>query len=70
MAGVTSQVPHERMREDPGVALMELLSFADAVALSRPPTPAAALAFPVLARLAQESARAQERGRRASGKRL
>ncbi len=58
MARVTSRAPHERMREDPGSALMELLSFADAVALSQPPVPARGAGIP-----RARSARARERSR-------
>lgn len=39
---------------DPGIALIDLLGFADAVRQSQPPRPNETLAFPVLARLAQE----------------
>lgn len=42
--------PAERI--DPGVALLELLGFADTIRASQPPRPRAQLAFPPLARLA------------------
>jgi hypothetical protein len=38
-------------REDPGIALIDLLGFADAVTRSQPPRPYEPLTFPVLARL-------------------
>jgi hypothetical protein len=56
MARVTSRPPSRRMRADPGTALMELLGFADAVALSQPARPVVPLTFPVLAKLARNSA--------------
>lgn len=65
MARVTSRPPGKRMRADPGTALMELLGFADAVALSQPAKPAAPLRFPVLAKLARNSARSGRSRRRA-----
>jgi hypothetical protein len=44
-------LPGGRGRRDPGEALIDLLGFADAVALSQPARPFERLAFPVLARL-------------------
>ncbi len=41
-------------RADPGVALMELLSFADMVRASQPPRPFEPLAFPSLSHLAEQ----------------
>jgi hypothetical protein len=41
-------------RMDPGVALLELLGFADTIRASQPPRPRTPLAFPPLARLAEQ----------------
>lgn len=67
MARATSQAPQKRMRADPGTALMELLGFADAIALSQPARSATPLTFPVLASLAKRSARAGNRLWRVAG---
>ncbi len=53
MAGTLGQPPPVRMRAEPGVALLELLGFADAVAAGQPPRPFAPLAYPALAHLAK-----------------
>jgi hypothetical protein len=52
MASALGQPPPSRARADPGVALLELLGFADVVAAGQPPRPFAPLAYPALAHLA------------------
>jgi hypothetical protein len=57
----TLQRPPAGGSADPGVALIDLLGFADAVTRSRPPRPFAPLEFPVMSRLVEgrhDSARA------------
>lgn len=53
MAGALGQASPPAARTDAGVALRELLGFADAVTASQPPRPFEPLAFPVLARIAR-----------------
>lgn len=52
MVRTTSQSGPDQATASPGVALIELLGFADAVRGSQPPRPMAPLTFPVLARFA------------------
>lgn len=56
MANTVGEPPPTAARVDPGVALMELLGFADMVGASQPPRPAEPLLFPALSRLAEERA--------------
>lgn len=51
MARTTSRPAPAGARADPGMALLELLGFADAIAASQPSRPREPLAYPPLARL-------------------
>ena len=48
------QRPPANRPRDPGVVLIDLLGFADAIAVSQPPRPFEPLAFPALGRLVQQ----------------
>jgi hypothetical protein len=54
MASTLGQPSPVRARAEPGVALLELLGFADAVAVGQPPRPSVPLAYPALAHLAKQ----------------
>ena len=54
MASALGEPPPSRARADPGVALLELLGFADVVAAGQPRRPFAPLAYPTMARLAKQ----------------
>lgn len=54
MARIIARPSDEGTRRDPGVALIELLGFADEVRRGQPARPAAPLAFPALAQLARK----------------
>jgi len=56
MASALDQSSPVGPRTDAGVALLELLGFADAVTASQPPRPFEPLEFPALARLARAQA--------------
>jgi hypothetical protein len=54
MAASVSRPPAKGAGPDAGAALLELLGFADLVRAGQPPRPREPLAFPVLARLAEQ----------------
>jgi hypothetical protein len=58
MADTVDRPPPEEFRRDPGEALIELLGFADQITALQPQREAERLTFPLMARLAEETAAA------------